>query len=323
MTSMAAEAATPLRSLLIYAVDVEFFADAVRAAYPALTLHATIDRVEALRLLPTVDGLVVFAPSVDDAMLDAAPTLRWIHALTSGTETITGSSQLRPETIVTSSRGIHGPQMSELALLLMMSLARELPALLASQHDGTWARKPQPLLWNKRIAIVGAGHIGEALATRCQAMGMTVVGVSSRQGPIAGFDEMRSREPWSNAIGDADFVVVLTALDARTQHLVDATFLAAMKPAAFFINLSRGGVVDEAALVDALQRKRIAGAGLDVFEIEPLPADHALRPLPNVILTPHIGGFSDIYREQVLPMLLQNVHAMMNGDMTALVNRVA
>lgn len=314
--------APPLRSLLVFNGEAGFYAQALRARCPALAVHATTERAEALRLLAEVEALVVSGPWVDDAMLAAGPALRWVHALTSGTDTITGSPALRPGTLVTSSRGVHGPQMSELALLMMMALARDLPRMLRDQREGAWNRWAQPLLWRRHVVLVGTGHVARELARRCQAMGMRVSGISATPAPVDGFDEVLGRERLPQVVAQADFVVVLTAHDARTHHLIDAPVLAAMPAHAFLVNLSRGGVVDEHALLAALEGGVIAGAGLDVYETEPLAADHPLRRLPNVIATPHIGGLSDVYARQVLPMLLDNAAALAAGDVGALVNRV-
>jgi D-2-hydroxyacid dehydrogenase (NADP+) len=313
-----------LRSLLIFNGAAAVYAQAVRARFPALHVRETTQRDEALRVLAggEADAVVVSGPWVDDAMLQAGRTLRWIHALTSGSDTITGSAALAPHAAVTTSRGAHGPQMAELALLMMMALARDLPGMLRNQREGAWTRWPQPLLWGRHAVLIGMGHVGRELARRCKAMGMRVTGISAAPAPAEDFDAVHGRDRLKETVAEADFVVVLTAHDARTHHMIDAGVLAAMPGRAFLVNLARGGVVDEQALVEALRNETIAGAGLDVYETEPLAPDHVLRFLPRVIATPHIGGQSDVYAQQVLPMLLDNIAAFEAGDMAALVNRV-
>jgi phosphoglycerate dehydrogenase-like enzyme len=310
------------QTVLVYNDEAEFYAQALRARFPLLEVRATASRGQALAWLGDCDTLVVSGPRADAALLAAGPRLRWVHALSSGTDTLVGSPGLAPGAVITSSRGVHGPQMAELALLLMMALSRQLPRMLAGQAAGTWERWSQPLLWGRHAVLLGVGHVGEALAQRCQALGMRVTGIASAPRRAAGFDAVRTRAEMAEAVSDADFLVVLLPHDASTHHLVDALVLEALPSHAFLVNLGRGGVVDEAALLAALQQGRLAGAGLDVFETEPLPADHPLRSLPNVIVTPHIGGQSDIYAEQVLPLLLANMQAMLAGDPAGLVNRV-
>jgi phosphoglycerate dehydrogenase-like enzyme len=137
-----------------------------------------------------------------------------------------------------------------------------------------------------------------------------------------GFDAIEPRSRLGSVAAAADFLVVLAPLTPESDHLISADVLRQMRPQAFLINLARGRVVDEAALIGALQRGEIAGAGLDVFETEPLPPESPLWHLPNVIVTPHVGGLSDIYARQLLPLVLHNARAYLAGDFNALQNRV-
>jgi D-2-hydroxyacid dehydrogenase (NADP+) len=148
-----------------------------------------------------------------------------------------------------------------------------------------------------------------------------VVGITSRRA-VDHFDEVYTRPRLHEAIAGADFLVLLVPYSPETHHLIDASAFNAMKPTAYLINVARGGVVDEAALIDALRTRRIAGAGLDVFLQEPLPYNSPLWTLDNVIVTPHVGGMSDIYPEQVLPLLLHNLRAHLAGNSAAMLNRV-
>ena len=263
----------PLRSLLILNTDGDSYAKAVRGKFPGLHVRPTTDRAEALKWLPEFEALAASALWVDDAMLRAGARLRWLHALTSGTDTVEASPMLRPELILTSSKGAQGPQMSELALMLMMALGRNLPAMLQNQRERRWIRWPQPLLLGRRVLLVGIGHISRLLAGKCKAMGMHVTGITSSPAPVEGFDAVLGRSQLAEAAAQADFVVVLAAHDAGTHHLVGAEVLRAMRPSACLINLARGGVIDEQALIEALRSHAIAGAALDVFNVEPLPQD--------------------------------------------------
>jgi phosphoglycerate dehydrogenase-like enzyme len=203
--------------------------------------------------------------------------------------------------------------MSELAFLFMLSLARDIRSVLGNQRQHLWDRQPQHLLFGKTAMLVGVGRIAEALAQRCKSFGMRVLGVSTGRTSAPGFDVIHPRQTLRAVVIEADFLVVLVPHTRETHHLIDAGVLGAMKPAAMLINLARGDVIDEAALIRALTAGRIAGAALDVFHTEPLPNDSPLWDLPNVIITPHIGGMSDIYAEQVLPLLIDNLSAFMAG----------
>jgi len=152
---------------------------------------------------------------------------------------------------------------------------------------------------------------------------MRVVGVTSAPRKIAGFDRMHRREELAQVVGDFDFLVLLTPLTAATRNCIDTKIFAAMKPTSYLINLARGGVVDEPALVEALNDKRLAGAALDVFSQEPLPVDHPFWSMPNVIITTHQGGFCDVYIDYALPTVETNMACFLKGDFNGMINVVA
>lgn len=262
-------------------------------------------------------------PSFNDNFLERARNVEWIQALTTGTEKLVGSPNLSDKVLITSTRGIHGPQMSELTFLLMLTLTRKFPRMLSNQARHEWERWPQSILDGKTVAILGIGAIAEDLAPRCKAFGQTVLGISQSGRSVAGIDRMYRRDQIHEVAGLADYFVVIVPHSPQTDKIVDKSVLAAMKPSAFFINVARGGVVDEAALIEALREHRIAGAGLDVFETEPLPQQSPLWDLDNVIITPKIGGMTDVYVEQTAPIIRHNLRAYMEGRLTDLINPVA
>jgi len=270
----------------------------------------------------TADALVTFTPMMTPKILAQAPKLKWIQTLGTGVDNLIDQPTLRKDVVVTNVRGIHGPPVSEAALGTMLALARNLPGAVRGQDAREWRRWPAQLLHDKTVGIFGVGLIAEALAPICKAFGMTVVGVSSAPRSVAGFDRMHSREELLQAVGDFDFFVLLTPLTAATRNSIDAKVLAAMKPSSFLINLARGGVVDEAALIEALREKRIAGAALDVFNQEPLPPDHPFWAMQNVIITTHQGGFCDVYIDYALPTVETNMRAFLNGDIDGMINVV-
>lgn len=265
--------------------------------------------------------LLALAPAVTQGVIDSMPRLRFIQALTTGIDQLE-RLRIAPQVKIANARGVHGPQMSELAILMMLSLARCFPAMLRNQEARRWHRWPQPLLEGKTAVLLGVGVISEALALRCKAFGMRVVGVSNGRTAVPHFDAIMPRSALAEAAAQADFLIVLVPYTAETWHLVDATILAALRRDSYLINIARGGVVDEAALIDVLRAERIAGAGLDVFETEPLPAASPLWGMKNVIATPHIGGMSDHYAEQVLPLVVHNLRAYAAGDFKAMRNIV-
>jgi phosphoglycerate dehydrogenase-like enzyme len=290
--------------------------------FPGIDLYATDDRAAAPAHLGAAEAVIAHNFQFDDALLQSAPKLRWIQALTTGTDGIFKLPSLRPEVIVTSTRGMHGPQMSELVFLQMLALSRRFPVILQNQRRRHWERWPQPLLLGKTIVIVGVGRIAEALAVRCACFGMTVHGVSQSRRVPNGFDRMYPRGELANAAALADFLVVVVPYAADTESLVDARVIGAMKPTAFLINVARGGVLDEDALLHAVRERRIAGAALDVFRETPLPPGSPLWSDERIIITPMLGGMSDIYLAQAYPIIRDNLSLFLAGETEAMKNVV-
>jgi D-2-hydroxyacid dehydrogenase (NADP+) len=302
--------------------DAATFAARARVDFPGLSLFATNDRPAALPHLDTAQAIIGHHFQFDEAMLTAAPHLRWIQSLTTGTDAILKLRSLRPDVTVTSTRGMHGPQMSELVFLHMLALCRDFPQMQRNQAAHLWKRWPQPLLWGKTIVIVGVGAIAEALAPRCKAFGMTVYGVSGTPRVTAGFDKVFARSELRQSAALADFLVLIVPHSPQTEKLVDAFVLDAMKPTAFLVNVARGGVLDEDALVRALHAKRLAGAALDVFREQPLLPDHPLWREERIIITPLVGGMSDIYLDQAYPVVRLNLERFLAGQIDQMLNVV-
>lgn len=317
---------TPNRARILYIgapeADATAFAARAQADLPGIDLFATNDRTQALEHVANAEVLIAHHFQFDEDLLGRAPRLRWIQSLTTGTDTILKLKALRPAVLVTSTRGMHGPQMSELVFLHMLALTRDFPRMQRNQAVGYWQRWPQPLLWGKTVVIVGVGSISEALAPRCKAFGMTVYGVSNSTRVPEGFDAVFNRADLIQAAAKADYLVLLVPLSANTENLINAAVLAAMPTQAFVINVARGGVLDEQALVAALRAKRLAGAALDVFREQPLPSDSPLWREPGVIITPLVGGMSNIYLDQAYPIVRDNLRQFLAGRSDAMVNIV-
>ena len=287
--------------------------EAVRRACPSITFAVARDTSEALERCAEAEVLLAMAHDVSDELIARMPRLRYLCALSAGLDRLETLKELKPDVRVTSARGIHGPQMSELAFLSMIALSRDFARLQRNQKSHVWERWPQHLLYKKTAVIAGIGPIAEEMAARCVAFGMRVLGVSDARSEAAHFEKLYKRAQLPQAAAEADFFIVLVPLSAQTRHLIDASVLRAMKPTGILINLARGPLIDEPALIACLQEGRIGGAALDVFEAEPLPKDSPLWDMPNVIITPRIGGMSEIYAEQVLPLVVHNLHCYAEG----------
>jgi phosphoglycerate dehydrogenase-like enzyme len=268
------------------------------------------------------DALLTFGPMMKDEVLHGAEKLRWVQALGTGVDNLIDLPSLHPDVVITNIRGIHGAPVSEAALMMMLGLARDFAGSLRNQDRHVWTRWPVQLLEGKTVGIFGVGLIAEVLAPKCKALGMSVVGFTSSKRNLAGFDRMHGRDELIAKAGTLDFLVLLAPYSEEIRNLIDARVFAAMKPSSYLINLARGGIVDEDALVTVLNGGRIAGAALDVFQEEPLPADHPLWSTKNVIITPHLGGFCDVYAERALPTIEHNMACFLRGDLDKMINVV-
>jgi D-2-hydroxyacid dehydrogenase (NADP+) len=301
--------------VLIYDVRGQQYRALLGKRFPTVTFHIghTIPEVE--NIIGVTDAVFGLGHHIPPALLAKAKNLKWVQALTTGTETLTAPGVLPPHVVLTSTRGIHGPQMSELAFINMIALARNFKKNLENQAAAKWEQWGQPILEGRTIVIVGMGLLSEHLAERCKLFGMTVIGVSSGRASAPHFDAVHPRSELTRVAARADFLMLLVPYSPETHHLISRDVIAAMKPTAFLINLARGGVLDEAALIEHLQAGKIAGAGIDVFSKMPLPPDNPLWRMPNVIITPNIGGRSDNFLEQTLTVLEPNLQAFINGRM--------
>lgn len=274
---------------------------------------------------------------------EQAPRLRWIQLHSAGVE------QAMQQPIVTSSEveltntsGMHAVQIAEYCLGMMLAFNYQIPAMLDLQHNASWPEKPHerfaPLaLRGRTLGIVGYGAIGRELARIADAMGMTILAI--KRDVMHPADDDSYREPGTGdpagEIPDriyppeaiqsmakaCDFLVLATPLTDATQGLITADVLKAMKKTAVLINIARGGVVDESALIEALRKGLIGGAALDVFNQEPLPPDNPLWAMPNVIISPHVAGYVANYHEKAAALFAENLGRYV--DNRPLLNRVA
>jgi phosphoglycerate dehydrogenase-like enzyme len=302
--------------------DAQLFEQRARADFPGIDLYATNERGAAATHLGGCEVLIGHHFQFDEPLLAQAGSLRWIQSLTSGTDAILKLASLAPDVAVTSTRGMHGPQMSELVFLSMLALTRDYPRMLRNQQAATWERWPQPLLSGKTVVIVGVGAISACLAPCCRAFGMRVVGVSASPRAVEGFDRIYPRSELRAAAAEADYLVLVVPHSPETDNLVDESVIRALPPRAYVVNVARGGVLDEQALLAALRGHRIAGAHLDVFRQTPLPPDSPLWRQEGLLVTPNIGGMSNVYLDQCYPIVRENLAHYLGGRAGQLVNRV-
>jgi len=290
--------------------------------FPQLTINVVGHHSKVDPYIAETDILICFSPPMADHVVRDAKKLKWIQALGTGVDNIVDLPSLGKEVLVTNIRGIHGAPVSEATIAFMLSLARDLPRSVHAQEKCAWERWPAGLLAGKTVGILGVGLIAEYLAPICKAFHMNVVGISGSPRPTASFDRMVHRDDLVKVAGELDYLVVLTPLTPETRAIVGAKVFAAMKPSAFLINVARGGVVDEPALIAALEAGKIAGAGLDVFAQEPLPPDNPLWKTKNVTIFSHLGGYSQGYEDRAMPTIAGNMAKFLAGDLKSMINIV-
>ncbi len=250
-------------------------------------------------------------------VLAAAPHLRWHHAPSAGVNHILIPEYLERDIILTNGAGTFSIPIAEFVLTYMLYHAKTLSTLLDLQADRTWKRSielPIQELFNATLLIIGAGNIGQEIAKRASAFGMRVWGSRRTPEPLPNFEKVVGAHEWRSLLPEADYIVLAIPLTPETQHLIDERALRSMRPNAYLINIARGAVVDQAALITALQQGWIAGAGLDTFETEPLPPDNPLWSLPNVFVSPHCSGFSPRIADRMIALFLDNLNRYQIGQ---------
>ena len=315
-----------MTSLLIVLAMPEYVVERYReplvARFPDIEINAVDHRDKIDPYIARADILLTFGAMMSDEVFQKAKSLKWVQALGTGVDRIADSPSLGRGVLITNIHGIHGAPVAEAALGFMLALSRQLPRSVRAQDRHAWERFPARLLDGKTVGMFGIGVIAEALAPRCKALGMRVEGVSSAPRDVPGFDRMLPRAALVEAVRGWDYFVLLTPHTPATFHAVDETVFRAMKPGGYFINLGRGETVDEGAMLRALEEGRLAGAALDVFAVEPLPAEHGLWSMPNVIVTPHLGGFYDEYPDRCLPVVEANLRRFLAGEREHMINLV-
>ena len=297
--------------------------DAVDRELPDLRGIEALARVVRASSVPEFDDYldeleVVFAWNFDrPTLLDVvprAPRLRWIQSISAGVEEFARPVLTEHGVILTSAAGVYDPGLAESVLGFLLALSARIldDARLA---PGSWPAEKTRLLRGTTALIVGAGSIGTETGRLLRAAGVRVRGIArtSRASDdvferIGEADDLRAELP------EADHVVNVLPRTASTERMFDAAAFAAMKPTAFFVNIGRGATVDEAALIDALTSGRIGGAALDVFEVEPLPADSPLWAMPNVLVSPHRAGDHDAWPRDAVALFADNLRRYLAGE---------
>jgi phosphoglycerate dehydrogenase-like enzyme len=285
----------------------------IQALAPGYRVVVSEDRAE---IEPLLDAIEIAAVHFPPQWIERAPRLRWYQQWGAGTDWLLRHPEIaRRDFILTNASGVHAIPISEHILAMLLAFTRQLPAAFRAQAQRRWQRDvPAGELAGCTLVLVGVGAIGRRTARIASALGMRVIGV--RRNPareLPEVDRMVGTDQILDVLPEADFVVLTIPLTADTRHLLDARAFEKMKPSAYVINIGRGGTIDEEALVQALRSGAIAGAGLDVFASEPLPADSPLWEMENVIITAHYSGSTPHYDERALKIFIDNLERFVAG----------
>ncbi|MGP1909669.1 D-2-hydroxyacid dehydrogenase [Metabacillus sp. JX24] len=242
---------------------------------------------------------------MEETCLHESSRLRWVQSWSAGVNSMPLQALEKKEVILTSANGVHANPISETIFALMLGLTRKIHAYVRNQSEKKWHHENMKLeIHGKTIGVIGVGAIGQETAKIAKAFGMTVLGVRHSGKPADFVDEMYTQADLNSILPRCDYVAVTVPLTLETERLFTYEQFKRMKPSAYFINIGRGEVVEEAALIQALEENEIAGAGLDVFEHEPLGVKSPLWEFENVIITPHTSGSTEFYNERLTENIL-------------------
>lgn len=284
----------------------------------AAIVHVVRDAEALHRVVADADVLVVydFRTTLLPAALPLARRLRWIHAASAGVDAVMVPGVTdRDDIVVTNSRGVFDEAIAEYVLGAMLMFAKDSKRSIELQREHQWRHRESERLAGSRLLVVGTGSIGRAIARLARAAGLNVGGVArSERTEDPDFGRIAPNEELEAQLGQADFVVLAVPLTDATRHMIGAEQLAAMAPGARLINVARGAVVDEPALVDALRSGRLGGAALDVFEEEPLPEGSPLWDMEHVLITPHQAGDTGGWVEALGRLFAENLMRWQRGE---------
>ena len=269
------------------------------------------ERARWLGLLSQADILFDFDRENAADLPTLAPRLRWVQATSSGIgEYLRRTGLDRSSIRFTTAAGVHAAPLAEFALLGLLYFFRDVPGLEERRRRRHWERYTVDGLDGKQVVVVGLGEVGREIARRCAVFGMIVAGTRRRLGeaPPDGVSRLLAPDELTGALREADALILACPLTSETAGLIGPDRIAALKPGAVLVNVARGGVIDEPALIEALRSGRLSGAALDVFATEPLPPENPLWTLPNVIVSPHSASTVSAENGRIVDLFLDNLH---------------
>ena len=295
--------------LVYHPHDASTYARLIRAPRGSVTIRVAASPEDAAQVIGEAD--ILYGWNIPAHLLEKAGRVQWLQTMSAGVDWVL-VPELPPSVTVTRVPGVFGPWMAEYVLGWSLWVTQRMATYREAQGRRAWIDDVVPdRLRGKTLAVVGVGDVGRTIARAARAFGMRVIGVSRSGRSVAGVDRVYRASALARALAAADFVVLAVPLTERTRDLIGAAELQAMRPGAWLLNVARGPVVDEEALRQALEARRIGGAILDVVRTEPLPPSHPLWGLDNVVITPHISGPN--LPEEIAPLFDDNLRRFLAG----------
>jgi D-2-hydroxyacid dehydrogenase (NADP+) len=311
-----------MNKVLVIDQNAAIYRDRLQAEFPTLQIAASGDGKDLPQDLSDFEILISFCMGLPQDFFRRATGLKWVQCLATGVDHLLRQPDLDRAVVLTSGRGVHGAPMRETVLYLMQGVSRDVARLVEDNKARFWERRFYSLLYGRTAVVVGIGVVGIAIGQLLKAFGMRVIGVTRTPRQVEGFDDMQPMAQLNAAAARADFLINVLPATAENALVFDRKIFDAMKPSAYYINAGRGQTTDEAALIEALQQRRIAGAGLDVFQTEPLPPGSPLWELSNVFITPHLGGYTSDYEDLIMPLIAENLRLYLAGRQSEMQNIV-
>jgi D-2-hydroxyacid dehydrogenase (NADP+) len=305
---------------LLFGPIASRWADSLEAGLPGADLRVAAEASEAEVHWPEIEVLFTWNRLFGPDQFRKAIHLRWVHSLSAGVDRLLFPELVSSGVVLTCTKGIHAPTMAQHAMALMLALARRLDFFVRAQAEARWVtnieRPPLHDLQGKTLAIVGLGAVGREIVRLALPFGMSAVAARRHreQDGSSNVDRVFGPDELSAMLSQADVVVVTCPLTPETAGLFGREAFAAMRPGAWLINLARGGVVQEEALVAALEEGRLGGAALDVFAREPLPSESPLWGMERVIITPHLSVASQETQKRAIALACENFRRFVGGQ---------
>lgn len=299
-------------------VTIDEFSDEqlgrMAAFHPARPTRLETNITNSKLPLEQTEIWITYGFDVTKENLDRMPALKWIQVFQAGIEHIPLDELNRRNILLTNVKGIHGRPMSEYVMSIVLYVTRDMERFIRNQKQHVWDRENLvDEAYRKTMGIFGAGTIGTAVAEKAKAFGMHVIGVNTSGMAKPPFDEMVTLSEKNKVLEKSDFVVLLMPVTKETYHCIGHEELERMKPTSWLINIGRGTLVETNALITALHENMIAGAALDVFEEDPLPKNHPLWDMDNVLITPHLSAKTVHYLDRCIDKFQSNLESYENG----------